>query len=233
MPNEILWLICALVNFVLFIAVYKGFGLTGIFAWIAVGTVLANIQVTKNIEIFGITATLGNVMYGTIFLATDALNELYGKSKARQAVFLGFFVMLATLAVMQLSLGFIPAGSDTVQSSLEIIFGFLPRIILGSFTAFIISQLFDIHVYQKIKQRMPDDKWLFLRNNGSTMVSQLLDSLIFVPIAFLGVYDFTVVMEIFITTYLVKVIVAMLDTPFLYLIKHIKPFGFKHEQSIR
>ncbi len=229
MPNELLWFLFALLNFILFLVIYKCFGITGIFTWIAVGTVLANIQVTKNIQIFGITATLGNIMYGTIFLATDALNELYGSKKARSAVFIGFFVMLATLAVMQLALEFIPADSDTVQSSLEVIFGFLPRIILGSFTAFIISQLFDIYIYQKIKQKMPDDKWLFLRNNGSTIVSQLLDSLIFVPIAFLGVYEFGIVIEIFVTTYLVKVIVAMLDTPFLYFIKKIKPLHLMNE----
>ena len=63
--NEILWLLFAILNFLCIVAVYKLFGKTGLFAWIAVGTVIANIQVTKTIELFGFTATLGNIMYGT------------------------------------------------------------------------------------------------------------------------------------------------------------------------
>ena len=77
--NELLWFIFLLVNFGLMIGTYKLFGKTGLFVWIAFGTVIANIQVTKAITLFGLDATLGNIMYGSIFLATDALNEKYGK----------------------------------------------------------------------------------------------------------------------------------------------------------
>ena len=82
MSNEILWLIFALVNFSMIVIAYKLFGKTGLFAWIAMGTILANIQVTKTIDFnfFGIhlVATLGNIMYGTLFLVTDSLGEKYG-----------------------------------------------------------------------------------------------------------------------------------------------------------
>jgi uncharacterized integral membrane protein (TIGR00697 family) len=131
---------------------------------------------------------------------------------------------------MQLALVFEPNAYDFAQGSLETIFGFLPRLALGSLLAYAVSQTFDVYFFQKIKEQKPGDKYLWLRNNGSTVVSQLIDSIIFVPIAFAPIMLFgaeglpwEVVWEIFITTYLIKVIVAFLDTPFVYLIKKIQP----------
>ena len=226
MSNEILWLIFALVNFSMIALSYKLFGKTGLFAWIAMGTILANIQVTKTIDFdfFGIhlVATLGNIMYGTLFLVTDALNEKYGLKAARKAVYIGFFSLLATVIIMQFSIWFIPNIDDFAHDSIVTIFSVLPRIALASLTAYIISQLFDVFMFQKIKE-MTNDKYLWLRNNGSTLLSQLIDTSIFVPIAFIGTYSTNIVVSIFVTTYVIKVIVAFLDTPFVYLIKYIKP----------
>ena len=81
----------------------------------------------------------------------------------------------------------------------------------------------DVHLYQAIRRKLPEDKFLWVRNNGSTLVSQLVDTTIFVPIAFLGIWSNEVVLSIFVTSYVIKVIVAFLDTPFVYLIKKIKP----------
>ncbi len=234
MSNIILWFLFALVNFLLIVGVYKLFGKTGLFAWIAIGTVLANIQVTKSIDFeignFVIAATLGNIMYGTLFLITDALGEKYGKKDAKKAVFIGFFSLLATVIVMQFALLFEPNSFDFAQGSLETIFGFLPRLALGSLLAYIVSQTFDVYFFQKIKEKYSSPKMLWLRNNGSTLVSQLIDSIIFVPIAFAPIVIFgrdglpwEIVWEIFWTTYIIKVIVAALDTPFVYMIRSIKP----------
>ncbi|MBN2503882.1 MAG: queuosine precursor transporter [Bacilli bacterium] len=225
--NELYWFLFALINFCLFIGAYKLFGKSGIYAWIAVATVLANIQVTKSITVFGLHATLGNIMYGTIFLATDALNELFDKKSATKAVMMGFYVLLATLAVMQFSLLFIPNESDIADGALNTIFGFMPRIVLGSLVAFLISQFLDVNLFQKIKNLLPSNKFLWVRNNGSTAISQLVDTLIFVPIAFLGIYEFEVVWQIFVSTYLIKLLVAVLDTPFLYFMKTVKPLEIK------
>lgn len=227
MSNEILWFLFALVNFSLIVLAYKLFGKTGLFAWIAMGTILANIQVTKTIDFtfFGFTfvATLGNIMYGTLFLVTDALDEKYGLKDAKKAVYIGFFSLLATVIIMQMAIWFTPNVDDWANDSIVTIFGILPRIALGSLTAYIISQMVDVHLYQKIREKLPEDKFLWVRNNGSTLVSQLIDTTIFVPIAFLGVWSFGTVVSIYITSYLIKVIVAFLDTPFVYLIKKIKP----------
>lgn len=223
MSNELLWVIFALVNFTLFLLVYKVFGKLGIFIWIVLATILANIQVTKMIYLFGLDATLGNIMYGTIFLATDVLNELFGKKEAKKAVFVGFFVMVITVIIMTIAINFIPHPDDFAQDSLQLIFGYMPRILLASLSAFIVSQLIDVYVFDKIRTKLPENKYLWIRNNLSTMLAQGIDTLIFVPIAFLGVVSNEVLLGLIVSTYIIKVIVAAMDTPFIYLIKKIKP----------
>ncbi len=221
--NEFLWLAFALVNFLAVTLAYKLFGKTGLLVWIGLGTILANIQVTKTIELFGLTATLGNIMYGTLFLVTDSLGEKYGLKDAKKAVYLGIFSLLATVVIMQMVLLFQPGADDFAQDSLVTIFGLLPRIALGSLTAYAIAQLFDVHVFNYLKVKQGDGKKLYARNILSTLLSQALDTLIFVPIAFLGVFPIAIVFEIALTTYFIKVLVASLDTPFVYWIKHIRP----------
>ncbi len=223
--NELLWLAFALVNFILIVVVYKFFGKTGLIAWIAMGTVLANIQVTKTIEIFTLTATLGNIMYGSLFLITDTLNEKYGLQEAKKAVYIGFTSLIAMVIIMNMVLWFTPHADDFAHGALQTIFGLMPRIAIGSLTAYLISQILDVYLFQKIKEKFSSDKTLYVRNIGSTMVSQFIDTLIFVPIAFIGIHDTKILISIFITTYLVKLIVAMLDTPFVYLMKRITPLA--------
>lgn len=226
MSNEILWLLFAVLNFTLFLLCYRLFGKTGIYVWIGVATILANVQVTKSIVLFGFDATMGNIMYGTIFLATDSLNELFDKESAKKAVWMGFFILVAATIVMQVALAFEPSSFDWGQGALQTIFGFFPRVVLGSLTAFLVSQFLDVHLFQRIRDKLPSDKHLWIRNNASTMLSQLVDTAIFVPIAFLGVLPAEALFGwtgIFVSTYVIKVLVAALDTPFMYLIKKIKP----------
>ena len=116
--NVLLWFGFALVNFFLIVLVYKLFGKTGLFAWIAMGTILANIQVLKSVDfdlgIIVFAATLGNIMYGTLFLVTDALGEKYGVKDARKAVYIGFFSLLATVIIMQMAILFSPLDPEDI-----------------------------------------------------------------------------------------------------------------------
>jgi len=234
LPNNHLFLILfailfALTNFIGITIFYKLFGKTGLFVWIGFGTVLANIQVQKFIDIdflfLNFTATLGNLMYGTLFLATDAISEKYGPREAKKAVWLGFLTLIATVIVMQMALIFEPSVSDSAQGALERIFGFMPRIALGSLVAYIISQYLDVTIFHKIKEKYSSDKLLWLRNNGSTLISQFVDTVIFITIAFLGAegVSMDIWIDILWTTYFLKVLVAALDTPFIYWIKRINP----------
>jgi len=172
----------------------------------------------------GVIATLGNIMYGTLFLVTDTLSEKYGHKMAKKAVYIGFFSLLATVIIMQMAIAFEPIDeTDVYHLAIQSIFAVMPQIAGASLLAYIVSQLFDVFMFQKIKDRFPHDKYLWLRNNGSTMLSQLIDTSIFVPLAFIGWQPADVIVDIFITTYIIKVIVAMLDTPFVYMMKRITP----------
>ena len=204
MSNELLWILFALLNFSLLLLFYRLFGKMGLFVWIGMATVIANIQVLKTVELFGLTATLGNIIYGSAYLANDILNEKYSKNDAKKAVWLGFSTLLAMTVIMQVTLVFDPAESDFAQGALETLFGLIPQIALGSMVAYIVSQYFDVWVYDRLRKVFPSTKYLWLRNNGSTMFSQLLDTAVFCSIAFYGQYPLDIWIEIFITTYVIN-----------------------------
>jgi uncharacterized integral membrane protein (TIGR00697 family) len=227
MFNEVLGIGFAILNMIFVLLMYKFFGRTGLFVWVGFATVLANIQVVKLIEIFGLTATLGNAVYGSIFLVTDILNEKYGKKEAKKAVWLGFSSLIMMTIIMQVVLQFEPAPDDFAQESLTTIFGLIPRIALGSMIAYIISQYTDVLIFSFLRKLFPSDGAFWIRNNGSTMLSQLLDTLIFTSIAFLGVYPTDVWISIFISTYVLKFLVSIVGTPFGYLAKRITPVDEK------
>ncbi len=218
MGNELLWCIFMLVNFGLILGFYRCFGKAGLYAWIPMATILANIQVLKTVEIFGLVATLGNIMYATSFLATDVLSENYGKKAAAKGMFLGFGSMLVMLIVMQIALVFIPHESDFIQGSLQQVFGVMPRIVAGSIIAYLISQAHDIWAYSFWKKKSGK---IWIANNFSTMISQLIDTFVFAFIAFFGVFPLDVWWQIVLTTYVFKWLTALVDTPFLYFAKKI------------
>jgi uncharacterized integral membrane protein (TIGR00697 family) len=215
--NETLWLLLLLANFFSILAAYRFFGKTGLYIWIPIATILANIQVLKMVDLLSVGVTLGNITYASSFLVTDILSENYGKKSARKAVYIGFFSLAATVLIMSLAVAFRPNQFDFIQASLTNIFSILPRIAFASLVAYGISQLHDVWAYNFWKNLLPPRRYLWLRNNASTMVSQLLDSVIFTFIAFWGMLPREEFLQILITTYLLKWLVAVIDTPFLYL----------------
>lgn len=215
--NELLWTAMLAVNFGCILIAYRFFGKTGLYAWVPLAAVVANIQVLKLVDLFGITATLGNIVYASSFLVTDILSEIYGKKEAKKAVYLGLFSLVVMTGLMNLALAFTPATDDFAQGSLATIFGFMPRIAGASLLAYLLSQTHDVWAFDFWKNRFPAHKLLWLRNNASTMVSQFIDSSLFTLMAFWGVYPMGALVEIFWTTYLLKWLVGAADTPFIYL----------------
>lgn len=221
--NEFLWIAMLLLNFVAVLVAFRLFGQTGLYVWIALAGVVANIQVSKTIEIVGFTATLGNIVYAGSFLATDILSEHFGKDAARRGVGVGFFSILVVTGLMYLAVQFEPAPSDAMHESLANVFGVLPRIAAASLVAYVISQRHDVWAYSFWRTRFPGPLWI--RNNLSTIVSQLIDSIVFTLVAFLGVFPAGVLLQIVVTTYVIKAIVAVADTPFLYAAKSVHNRG--------
>lgn len=210
------------VNFALFLACYRLFGRVGLYAWIGFATVLANIQVTKTIELslfsFGIIMTLGNTIYTTISMSTDMLNEKYGPQAARKAVWFGFFTLIAATVMMQMVLKFQPQETDFAQESLQTIFGLMPRLAAASLLAYLIGQILDVQVYGYLRRKFGAKNQFWIRTNVSTGLSQLVDSVVFCTVAFAGtgLYTFNEWLQIVFTTYIFKFIISVVSTPVLY-----------------
>lgn len=222
MFNEWLGLIAFLTTFLLMVLMFRVFGPQGLIVWVAIGTFIANIQVLKTVDLLSISATLGNVMFASIYLATDILNDIYGRKIAKRAVWMGFFSTIVMIILMQISLTFQPSEADISQHALDTIFGLVPRIALASIIAYIIGQYVDVFIFSCIKRIFSSDKTFFIRAYGSTMLSSIIDTGLFVMIAFFGgPLPNDVVFEIFVTTYVLKLISTIFNVPFGYWAKHL------------
>lgn len=204
-------------------------GLTYMYILIAIYTLMMNIFVMKQFNLFGLAVTGGNALYGAIFLLTDLLSEHHGEKHAIKSVKIGFGVMVMFVIFTQVLILFTPNQYDYANESIHTLFAVTPRILVGSLMAYFVAQRLDIFIYQKIKT-LTKGKYLFLRNNGSTFISQLVDTLIFTSVG-LTAFEFlplegVIPKEVFwqnvLFTYVIKVMVACIDTPFLYLSYRIK-----------
>lgn len=211
--NEILFFLCVITTFLGVIAFYRLFGKTGLIAWISFITIVGNIEVLKCVDIFTLALPLGNILFGSTFLVTDILSENHGPDESRKAIKVSFACMIASTILFQFGLYFQPNQSDFASPALETIFSFVPRITVASLISFYICNQFKIRLYEFIRRRTSR---IWLRNNFATWIAQLCDSTIFTTLAFAGVYDTRTLLELILTTYIIKMVIAVCDTPFLY-----------------
>lgn len=203
---------------------FKLFGKNGLYCFVVFSTLLCNIQVIKFIDLFGFSTTAGNVLFAASYLVTDILGERYGKQAAARAVRYGLTVMVLWILGTQVTLHFVPDAHDFADPALHTVFGLVPRIALASFIAYACSQSVDVFLYHYIWQRTGgNERKLWVRNNCSTLISQAIDTLIFTSLAFWGSVPLQVFISIMLTTYFFKAIVALADTPFMYLARRIRP----------
>ena len=205
---------------------YRFFGKSGLYCVSAIATILANIEVLLLINAFGMEQTLGNVLFAVTFLITDILSECEGKKAANRAVWIGMFTSLFFLLLSQSWLLYIPAESDWAMGAIREIFSSTPRMLISSFIVYAISQMFDVWLYHKwwaFTEKKTGDRrrFLWLRNNGSTLISQLLNTLLFTLFAFYGTYDMGTLLSIFASSYVIYIFTSLLDTPALYLARRV------------
>jgi hypothetical protein len=178
--------------------------------------ILSNMVEGKMTGFFGLTTTAGTAIFPALFLGTDILSELYGKKSARKAIWFGLAANVTFILIGRAIL-LLESGSTEYAAALQLIFDTVPRILLASLTAFIISQNLDVTIFHRIKE-WSGEKHLWLRNLTSTTVAQLVDTVIFVTLAFGMIDDWP---ELVITIWGIKCLVALLDTPFIYGVKAI------------
>lgn len=224
--NELLLIGSLIFIFASALIAYRFFGKTGLYCLSVVATVLANIEVLILINAFGMEQTLGNVLFAVTFLITDILSECEGKKEANKAVWIGMFSSLFFLLLSQSWLLYSPAEGDTIMGSIKDVFSQTPRMLIASFIVYAVSQLFDVWLYHKwwdfTEKKCGDRRrFLWLRNNGSTLISQIVNTLLFTFLAFYGTYDFKTLMSIFASSYVIFIFTSLLDTPVVYLARRI------------
>lgn len=233
MKNELLLILSVFLIYGGVLFCYRLFGKHGLFAFSATATVLANIEVLILVDAFGMEQTLGNVMFASTYLITDILSENESKKDASKAVYIGIFTSIAMLVLTQLWMLFTPAASDFVMPSIKQIFSTTPRLMLASILGYAVSQRFDVwlyHAWWKLTARGGDSRrMLWLRNNGSTLVSQLINTILFTTVAFLGRYDTATFISIMVSSYVIYIFTSMLDTPIIYIARIMKEKGWVKE----
>ena len=191
---------------------------------------LANILACKIITVGGLMLPAAIVVYPLTFLVTDVVAEIEGKKSAKALVMTGFYMSLFMVFVILAGKILPPAGFWEHQEAYNIILGSTPRIVMASMMAYIISQSHDVWAFHWWKKKT-GGKHLWLRNNLSTIVSQLIDSVLFITIAFWGLFPPAAIGMMILSQYLVKIGIALLDTPICYIL--VRFYGGNREQVQR
>lgn len=219
--NNILLGVSIVGIFTMMLIIKKLLGKEGLIGWIGIASILANILIMKSVNLLGIGATLGNVLFASNFLATDMLTENYGYKEAKKGVKFGIISVVAFLIITQVALIYIPNADDISQKSFELLFGLVPRITLASVSLFALSNFVDIKLYEYLRKKS-NGKNMWLRNNVCTILSNGTENFIFYLIAFGGTMPLSVILSIALSATIIEILIALCDTPFLYMSKKIK-----------
>ena len=177
--------------------------------------VMANIVAVKPVALNGWILPAGTIAYPFTFLVTDAISELYGRRIATRVVWYGFGLSAVMVVMVYVAQVLPSADFWDGQGAFETILGSVPRIVLGSMIAYLVSQHSDVLIFHHMR-RITNGRHLWLRNNASTMVSQAIDTALFISIAFAWSVPPSVLWNMMGTQYFVKVGVAAVDTPIVY-----------------
>lgn len=180
--------------------------------------ITANIIAVKLVAIGGLLVPAALVIFPLSYIFADVLTEVYGYRRARLVIWLGFACNL--LAVIAISIGqWLPpapvGNAPQIQASYELVLGYAPRLLMASFTAYLIGEFANAIVLAKMKVAT-GGRWLWTRTIGSTLVGQGLDTVVFSVIAFAGAPQGAFLLNIVLTLWLLKVAYETLATPFTY-----------------
>ena len=238
-PILITWLAFLLFCLLIILVFLKLFGEVGMYIYTVLAIIAANIQVLKIVDFpfFDNPIALGTILFSTTYLATDILSEYYGTSYAKKNILIGFISFLVMTVFMLFTMGFKPLSLASageaytwalpLQENLMGVFMPFPSFFAASMIAYLFSQYFDVWLYKKLLD-ITNKRFLWLRNNFSTMCSALLDNTIFSIFAWMifnpNPLDFNTVLFTFILgTYILRLVIAIFDTPFIYLAKFLLP----------
>src|SRR5699024_8450640 len=190
------------------------FYLTALFSGLLV---VSNILGVKLFAVGEFMLPAAVIVYMATFLITDVIGEVYGKKNARRTVQAGFFTQLVVLLFIYLAIELPPAPAFTMQAEYEMILGGSFQVIAASLVSYMVSQHLDVSIFHRLKARHGARK-LWLRNNVSAGVTQLVDTGLFITIAFFGTVTFEAMLGMIAAQYVAKMVIVIIDTPIVYLL---------------
>lgn len=218
------------VLFALVLIGYRFFGKAGLYGLTVFCTAFANIEVLMTVNAFGMEQTLGNVLFACGFLITDILSENEGKKEADKAVALGIATSVCFLLVTQSWLLFRPSENDWAAEPIRTLFSASPRILLASLAVYALVQWLDVRLYHAVwrlteKKCGNGKRYLWLRNNAATLLSQLINTVLFHFAAFAGTFPVKTLVSMIAASYLIFIVTSLCDTPVAYLARRFKQKG--------
>ncbi len=186
-------------------------------AFFVTALIAANVMSVKLVDFFGLEIDAGTLIFPLTYIFGDILTEVYGYSRARQVIWLGFFCnLLFVLAMYAAQVA--PASTNfDAQPAFERILGYTPRLLLASFSAYLVGEFVNSYILARLKMAT-HGRFLWLRTISSTLAGQAVDSIIFVTIAFAGEVSWAVVWVIARNNWVLKTAYEVLATPLTYLI---------------
>lgn len=182
---------------------------------------VANVVSSKIVSFWGLTVPAAIVAYPLTFLMTDVIGEIWGKEEANKTVKLGFICQMVSLALIGGAILLPVAPFADNQAQFTAILGSSFRVVFASMIGYLVSQSWDVWIFHKVRDAYikkhgstKGGRWIW--NNASTMTSQIIDTAIFITIAFIGTVPN--IWTMILSQYLVKFVYALLDTPFFYLL---------------
>lgn len=234
-PPEVIWVVLLVFTFGAILAMLRMFGAAGLYIYISIAIIAANVQVLKVVKfsVFDKPVALGTILFATTYICTDILNEFYGKKAARKSIYLGFMAMFLMTVFMLLTLGFKPLEPEQAKgmewglenhTHIAGVFLSSPAILLAGMISYLCSQLNDVWLYSFFK-KLTKGKYIWFRNNAAAAISAFIDDVIFSVLAWVvfaeepleaGVLWGTYILG----TYALRLVVAIVDTPVIYLAKY-------------
>ncbi|HLD31325.1 MAG TPA: queuosine precursor transporter [Patescibacteria group bacterium] len=177
--------------------------------------ILSNITSTKLLSLGWFSFDGGTILFPLSYIFGDILTEVYGYARARRVIWIGFALNLLMVIIFYVVQKLPPALDWTGQAAFEQILGVVPRIVLGSLVAYLVGEFANSYLLAKIKLKTKG-RFFWLRTIGSTIVGQFLDTTIFLLVAFAGLFPWPLIMIIWISNYIFKILIEILLLPLTY-----------------
>lgn len=201
---------------------------------LVVCNLIANKFITVDLGFYIFTISAGVLPYPITFLITDILSEIYGQKKTNQVVITGFAALVFTMFILWIGGEFNAIVSSPVSDDIyDSAFGNSTRVIFASMAAYLVAQLVDVRLFHFWK-KLTNGKMLWLRNNASTVLSQLVDTTLVVGVLFYGKESYETMASLIQDGWIFKALAALIDTPIIYVITWVlrRQFHLKFGQEV-